>query len=521
MKKTLLILALTLLTTGLFAQYPATVSVLYALDSIQIGDLVPDETQPTFAIRADADSDAADVTEILNLQLTPNADPTLAIWNFVSTQSAGYGFDKTVKITQGSARYGIDIDQNGNQNALFIDSESANNPAIETNAKFGIFSYQDLADGYGLRVYRDNATAEINPLAYFVNENTTNEQPTVFVDHDGTGGATGYPLHIDSENAAAAALKISSPFAEIELSNGAVLQNTDTDTILVSEDNFKIDGDLILSESWLVIQTNSDANIVPDGTGVINVSGTTNYEDNVTGDDDIPNKKYVDDAIGVAYSSLWFHEKAVATVITTQNTFTKIEIFDNVGNEDASGNVVGDATDNDFTINLAGVYDINLQASITNAGGGAVEFHLGVRIILNTAKTITDATNATPIVITSEGHGLKTGDGVTQSGVITNTNANGDFSIIRLSADTYSIHDLAHVDIAGNGAYGGGGSVTSTYPGNIYMERIVSNTQLGRGACSGTYLLAVDDILEAIAVNQDGTDNLATEQIQFGVCKIN
>jgi phenylpyruvate tautomerase PptA (4-oxalocrotonate tautomerase family) len=45
--------------------------------------------------------------------------------------------------------------------------------------------------------------------------------------------------------------------------------------------------------------TDSDINInlLPKGTGVINVSGTTNYEDNVLNDDDIPNKAYVDAAI--------------------------------------------------------------------------------------------------------------------------------------------------------------------------------------------------------------------------------
>jgi|1_EtaG_2_1085319.scaffolds.fasta_scaffold15442_4 hypothetical protein len=98
MRKLLLILILSLLTTVLFAQYPFTVSTLYAIDSIQIGQLTPNETLPTFAIRADADSDAADVTEILTLSLTANADPTLAVWNFISTQSNGYGFDKHVAL---------------------------------------------------------------------------------------------------------------------------------------------------------------------------------------------------------------------------------------------------------------------------------------------------------------------------------------------------------------------------------------------------------------------------------------
>jgi hypothetical protein len=45
-------------------------------------------------------------------------------------------------------------------------------------------------------------------------------------------------------------------------------------------------------------ETNVDINFTLNGTGVIAVTaGTGNYEDNVTADDDIPNKKYVDDQI--------------------------------------------------------------------------------------------------------------------------------------------------------------------------------------------------------------------------------
>lgn len=50
------------------------------------------------------------------------------------------------------------------------------------------------------------------------------------------------------------------------------------------------------------IKTNSDTDdgdliLVGTGTGVVKVSGTLNYELQITDDDDIPNKKYVDDAI--------------------------------------------------------------------------------------------------------------------------------------------------------------------------------------------------------------------------------
>ena len=37
--------------------------------------------------------------------------------------------------------------------------------------------------------------------------------------------------------------------------------------------------------------------LISNGTGVVSVSGTTNYESQVVDDDDIPNKKYVDDAV--------------------------------------------------------------------------------------------------------------------------------------------------------------------------------------------------------------------------------
>ncbi len=50
------------------------------------------------------------------------------------------------------------------------------------------------------------------------------------------------------------------------------------------------------------IRTNPDSDsgdltLIGTGTGVVKVAGTTNYEQQVLNDDDIPNKKYVDDAI--------------------------------------------------------------------------------------------------------------------------------------------------------------------------------------------------------------------------------
>ena len=52
----------------------------------------------------------------------------------------------------------------------------------------------------------------------------------------------------------------------------------------------------------------SDLHLINSGTGVITVSGTNNYEDQVTDDDDITNKKYVDDAIDTAFATVFLQQ---------------------------------------------------------------------------------------------------------------------------------------------------------------------------------------------------------------------
>lgn len=98
---------------------------------------------------------------------------------------------------------------------------------------------------------------------------------------------------------------------------------------------------------------------------------------------------------------------------------------------------------------------------ITSVPGGttlAANLHTGTtfRATAPATVTITNATNATPIVVTATAHGLVTGDNISISGITGNTNANGYFKVTRLSADTFSLQNYSTgVDIAGNGAYGG------------------------------------------------------------------
>jgi hypothetical protein len=73
---------------------------------------------------------------------------------------------------------------------------------------------------------------------------------------------------------------------------------------------------------------------------------------------------------------------------------------------------------------------------------------------LQATKTITGASNATPISITCTAHGYSTGDTVVVTGVSGNTNANGTWEITNTGANTFTLDGSA-----GNAAYTSGGTV--------------------------------------------------------------
>ena len=73
---------------------------------------------------------------------------------------------------------------------------------------------------------------------------------------------------------------------------------------------------------------------------------------------------------------------------------------------------------------------------------------------LQATKTLTAATNATPIAITITGHGYSTGDTVVVTGVVGNTAANGTWEITVTDANTFTLDNSA-----GNGARTSGGTV--------------------------------------------------------------
>ena len=82
-------------------------------------------------------------------------------------------------------------------------------------------------------------------------------------------------------------------FDETLTHNNPVTQTVDYGTFVLKDTNNKIIG--LFTNS--IATGGGDLYLINSGTGVISVSGTNAYENQITDDDDIPNKKYVDDAI--------------------------------------------------------------------------------------------------------------------------------------------------------------------------------------------------------------------------------
>jgi len=75
------------------------------------------------------------------------------------------------------------------------------------------------------------------------------------------------------------------------------------------------------------------------------------------------------------------------------------------------------------------------------------------------AKSVSGATNATPIVVTSSSHGYSDGDFVHITGVVGNTAANDLHVVANKTANTFELTTPAGADVAGNGSYSSAGAI--------------------------------------------------------------
>lgn len=140
-----------------------------------------------------------------------------------------------------------------------------------------------------------------------------------------------------------------------------------------------------------------------------------------------------------------------------------------------------------------------------------------VHTISATTGTITGATNASPIVITSASHGLSNGQTIKISGVLGNSSANGVWTVSAVTTNTFALDNSN-----GTGEYGSGGSwyrgaSTIAYTGvTVPTDARVTRRQVLRNKDGDvkTFYIDVDDTtLSGTSFNSTNTDAQLTSSV--------
>jgi hypothetical protein len=120
--------------------------------------------------------------------------------------------------------------------------------------------------------------------------------------------------------------------------------------------------------------------------------------------------------------------------------------------DSANGTITLDPTDPSITV--------------ADAGGNT---WATLEILTESPQAITVATNASPSVITIVGHGYVSGDTIVVAGATGNTAINGYRIVVVLTADTFTMTDMAGAAINGNGVYAGSATATRYYGGGLFQ----------------------------------------------------
>ena len=130
---------------------------------------------------------------------------------------------------------------------------------------------------------------------------------------------------------------------------------------------------------------------------------------------------------------------------------------------------------------------------------------------LQATKTLTAATNATPIAITITGHGYSTGDTVVVTGVVGNTAANGTWEITVTDANTFTLDGSA-----GNGARTSGGTVRLRNNTRVMLTTAVTQNIASYGAIRTAWTaVAGGNVTTAIQPNST-KEGYASDSIAIG-----
>jgi len=154
---------------------------------------------------------------------------------------------------------------------------------------------------------------------------------------------------------------------------------------------------------------------------------------------------------------------------------------------------------------------------------------------LNTAdtgvKTITAATNATPIVVTATSHGFTNGDFVAIGGVLGNLAANGVWKIANQATNTFELTDpVTGSNVVGSAAYTSGGYAVNLGPsasgdnwddfdaclvGTAVTLGTTTATAGVAGAANSTFTTVSGATAEAIGIYKDTGTASTSRMIAF------
>lgn len=165
------------------------------------------------------------------------------------------------------------------------------------------------------------------------------------------------------------------------------------------------------------------------------------------------------------------------------------------------------------------LFDRALQAFLTAEINWSSDTIKAALIDLNDIGTaITGATNATPIVVAANSHGLSNGNKVLITGVAGNTAANGVFYVANVTTNTFELQTLEGetlTNVAGTGAYTSGGiavNMTGLDFLNDVSSAIVGTAQtigsksVTNGVADGgnvTFTAVTGDQCEALLIYKD------------------
>ena len=105
-----------------------------------------------------------------------------------ATTFTGAATDATKLPLAGGTMTGtVTIDQDTDNEALYIDCESTSNNALRIQSKYCLYSQQNLSGGRAAYFTRNLDEAGSNPLVQIIDDHATNTQTTLKIQQDGTG----------------------------------------------------------------------------------------------------------------------------------------------------------------------------------------------------------------------------------------------------------------------------------------------------------------------------------------------